>query len=306
MKKLSRSVYTPISNHKKILRRLSDNDPSLVRIVFSSRNLGSPGVRALSRALSANTCLREIDLSSNDIGSEGARCLAALLQHQTNNMIASSNMSEESGGGITTVVLGDNNLRDAGVIAMAEALASNILLEALCIDDNFIGAAGLALLSEALKHNSRLKRLHIHHNSFQSLASLITCTFDKGSLDSVSDSNHTLRHVFLNCGYSYECEELEAVLSINRMGKVEARRTKLALFLGEDLGELLEIDLDPKLMPGLLGILAPKGHTSTLFRVMTHLSSEILSFRGLNHGHVLHCDDPMDVEDLLGMDVEHN
>mmetsp|Transcript_30394 Transcript_30394/g.55110 ORF Transcript_30394/g.55110 Transcript_30394/m.55110 type:complete len:297 (-) Transcript_30394:67-957(-) len=293
MKKLSRSVYTPISTlNKNLLHRLRENDTSLIRIIFSSRNLGSQGVNILTQALRTNTNLRELDLTSNSIGSEGAHCIALLLQHQAKNMIASGNNSEEPRG-IKTLIIGDNNLRDAGVKAMAEALEKDIMLENLWIDDNFIGASGFALLARALQKNSKLKRLHIRHNSFQSLSPLITCTFDKQSLNSVADSNHTLKHVFLNCGYSYDCEELEIILKINRMGKVEARRKKIALFLEEDLGRLLQIDMNPKLLPRLLGILAQHGSISTLFRVSQHLPSEML----------VCVDDPMEVDDP--MDVEY-
>ena len=312
MKRLSRPVYTPVSVlDKKLLLRLSDNDPSLVRLIFSARNLGDPGVHALTRALSTNTRLRELDLCSNAIGPEGARCVAALLRRQTTRDMSGggdvpggTGGGAGAGGGLTTLALCDNALRDAGVAAVALALATNARLETLCIGDNFVGAAGVAMLAAALRSNATLTRLHIHHNSFQSLAPLITCTFDKRSFDSVASSNHTLRHVFLNCGYSYECEELEAALSMNRLGKAAARRTKIALFLEEDLDRLLQMDLDSKLLPGVLGMLAQQGRVSTLFRVLKHLPSEMLAFGGLNNRHAFRADEPMEVRDPMDVDMK--
>ncbi len=98
MKRLSRSaVYTTISVlNKNLLRRLRDDDASLVRVVFSSRDLGSRGADCLTWALCTNASLRELDLSSNSTGPDGARFVASLLQHQTRNMIASGGASGAS------------------------------------------------------------------------------------------------------------------------------------------------------------------------------------------------------------------
>ncbi|KAL7542999.1 hypothetical protein ACHAXR_012283 [Thalassiosira sp. AJA248-18] len=296
MKRLRRAIYTPTNLNSKILQRVRENDCSLTRVIFSSRNLGHQGVTILTQALQSNTNLAALDLSSNSIESEGAHSVALLLQHQT--MMA-------RGGGIRTLILGDNNLRDDGVKSMADALAKNIMLENLSIDDNCIGASGLALLADALRSNTSLRRLHLRHNSFQSLSPLITCTFDRRSLDSVADSNHTLKHVFLNCGYSYECEELEVILKINRtMGQVEARWKKIALYLEEDLGRLLNttvdiMDTNVSTLPRLLALMAQHGTISGMFHVMQSIPSEILYFQGIS-------DDtsPMEVDDN-SMDVEY-
>lgn len=294
MKKLLRIPYTPTNLNNNLIDRLGKNDFSLVRIIFSSRNLGSQGIHILCEALRTNTNLMALDLSSNSIGPEGAKSIARLLQHQT--MIASSNDAKE--GGIKTLILGDNNLRDEGIKAMADAL-ENSMIENLWIDDNCIGASGLAVLADAIKRNPSLKRLHLRHNSFQSLSPLISCTFNKQSLNSVADSNHTLNHIFLNCGYSYECEELELILKINRLGRVEARRKKIALFLGEDLGRLLQIDMESKLMPRLLGILSEHGSISTMFQLLQNLHSDVLLFTCTkSHTDQMDVDDPMDIEYL--------
>lgn len=287
MKKLTRQIYTPTNLNHSLLFRLQQNDQSLVRVIFSSRDLGPRGAHTLVEALRENTNLKALDLSSNSLGPEGAKSIAFLLQYQA--MMASSNGEEH--GGVNTLLLGDNNLRDDGVRSIACALEGSSI-ESLSIDDNRVGATGLAVLCDALGRNSKLKRLHLSHNSFQSLSPLIKCTFDKRSLDSVAESNHTLKHVFLNCGYHYECEELEFILRINRMGKVEARKRKLALYLEEDLGRLLQLDIDTKLLPRLLGILAQQGSISTVLNVMQNLPSDLLCFCGEANG----VDDSMDIE----------
>jgi hypothetical protein len=199
-------------------------------------------------------------------------------------------------GGIRTLMLGGNDIRDDGAEAIADAIGRDVALESLWMDDNHIGASGLALLAEALTRNTNLSRLHLRHNWFQSPQPLIACTFDKRSLDSVAQSNHTLKHVFLDCGYSYECEELETILKINRMGSVKARRTKIALFLGEDMSQLLGSGMDIKLLPRVMGILADHGNISTMYGVMHNFPQVLALLRSDNDYGSLYHDCPMDFE----------
>ena len=227
----------------------------------------------LAEALRSNNRLKALDLSSNSIGPSGAYFVGVLLRRQS--MIAGGMSATD--GGIKTLILSDNDLRDAGVREMAQALESS-LIECLWIDGNRISANGLAALAESLQRNTNLKRLHIHHNSFQSLSPLIACIFNKQSLISVAGSNHTLKHIFLNCGYSYEWKELETILMINRKGRVEARRQKIALYLGENPLLLLQSGLDQNLLPQMLAILTLTESTSSAFHVIRNLSSEILLF----------------------------
>lgn len=308
MKRLRKVIYTPTNLNQHLINRLQNNDDNLIRIIFSSRNLGNSGVTTLMHALKDNTHLCALDLSSNRIEAEGALSIASLLMHQGtggggclksisenfngNNMSSNSSIicsSNNSGSrGIKTLILGDNNLLDDGVHAIATALETNQLLESLMLDDNYIGVRGLVTLSNSLMKNSRLERLHLKHNSFTSLLPLITCLFNKRSLDHVVDSNHTLKYIFLDCGYSYESSELETLLKINRLGKVEARRTKIAMYLEEDLfGRLFSqtmdnnnnnvLDYNAKLCPHVLSILAQCGSIQGVFGVVRNLPSAIFA-----------------------------
>ena len=318
-------IYTPITNlNPNLLYRLQNNDNTLIRIIFSSRNLGNTGVTTLMRALEGNTHLSALDLSSNRIEREGAASIASLLMYQgrqssnccydnsddVNNMSAtitnSSNAvaSSSNNRGIRTLILCDNNLLDDGVNAIAYALETNQLLESLMLDDNCIGARGLAVLANSLMKNYKLERLHLKHNSFQSLSPLIDCLFNKRSLDNVVDSNHSLKHIFLDCGYSYESSELETLLKINRLGRVEARRTKVALYLEEDLNgrlfEQLDVVVDARLCPDVLGILAQSGSLNGVFGVVKNLPWAI--FGGYDDDDGIGClceeEDCMEVEYL--------
>ena len=296
-------IYTPTNLNQHLLNRLQNNDDNLIRVIFSSRNLGSSGVATLMHALKGNTHLCALDLSSNRIEAEGALSIASLLMYQGtggggyhqsrsencngNNMSSNNSMivSSSSSRGIKTLILCDNNLLDEGVHAIATALETNQLLESLMLDDNYIGVRGLVTLANSLMKNSRLERLHLKHNSFTSLSPLITCLFNKRSLDHVVDSNHTLKYIFLDCGYSYESTELEALLKVNRLGKVEARRTKVAMYLEEDLnGRLFTtmddnnvLDYNAKLCPHVLSILAQCGSIHGVFGVVRNLPSAIFT-----------------------------
>lgn len=292
MKRLRRVIYTPTNLNQNLLHRLQNDDTTLIRIIFSSRNLGDTGVATLMHALEGNTNLSALDLSSNRIETAGALSIASLLMYQgrrnyCNNIIMSAiansntpnniNNNDKMNSGIRTLILGDNNLHDDGVNSIAYALETNQILESLMLDDNCIGARGLTVLANSLRKNYKLERLHLKHNSFQSLAPLIACLFNKRSLEDVVDSNHSLKHIFLDCGYSYESNELEVLLKINRLGRLEARRTKVALYLEEDLGRLFELDIDARLCPDVLGILAQVGSLDGMFGVVKNLPSAIFT-----------------------------
>jgi len=306
MKRLRRVIYTPTNLNQNLLHRLQNNDTTLIRIIFSCRNLGNSGVTTLMRSLEGNTFLSALDLSSNRIETAGALSIASLLIYQgrsncCNNIIMSAITNNpttiSSSRGIRTLILGDNNLHDDGVNAIAYALETNQLLESLMLDDNCIGARGLTVLANSLRKNYKLERLHLKHNTFQSLAPLIACLFNKSSLDDVVESNHSLKHIFLDCGYSYESSELEALLKINRLGRMEARRTKVALYLEEDLGRLFELDMDARLCPEVLGILAQSGSLNGVFGVVKNLPWAI--FTQCDDGGVDLCEeDCMEVEYL--------
>ena len=320
MKRLRRVIYTPANLNQTLLHRLQNNDTTLIRIIFSSRNLGDTGVTTLMRTLEDNTHLSALDLSSNRIETAGALSIASLLMYQGgrsrrttsssnccnnhNNIMMSaianttSNSSSSSSKGIRTLILGDNNLQDDGITSIAYALETNQLLESLMLDDNCIGVRGLSALANSLKKNYKLERLHLKHNSFTSLGPLIDCLYSKRSLNDVVESNHCLKYIFLDCGYSYESSELEVLLKINRLGRRKARQMKVAMYLEEDLGRLFELDLDARLCPDVLGVLSQSGSLNGVFGVVKNLPTAIFTQCDGDDGVDLCKDDCMEVEYL--------
>jgi len=284
MKRLRFAPFTPVSKLSTgLLNSLKENDSSLKCLIFSSRDLGFHGVKILAEALCGNFTLGSLDLSSNGIEARGCSYIALVLKNQ-------SSMS----GGIRNLILSDNDIRDEGLRSIANALESNHVLESLWIDNNCIGLNGLCVLADSLVKNYTLKILHLKHNSFQSLSPLIRCTFNKESLEAVADSNHTIKHVFLNCGYSYECAELESILKINRMGKTKARRIKIALHIEADMNRLLERDMDVKLLPLVFEMVGESRNLTTMFSALRDLSSTALMFCGSDAMNV----DSLDVEPM--------
>lgn len=178
------------------------------------------------------------------IDASRAHNIPLLHTHQTKRM-----KKRDGAGGIKSLILGDNNIRDEGAISMANALENNEPLESVWIDNSCIGASGLEILARSLVNNKKLKKLHLSHNSFQSLHPLICCTFNKDSLVAIAGSNLTLKYVFLNRRYSYECDEADIVL-----------------------------DTNPKLLPLMCEMLGETSYLSTVFSALRDLSSFVLMF----------------------------
>ena len=92
-------------------------------------------------------------------------------------------------------------------------------------------------------------------------------------------------------------------MRINRLGKKEARRRKIALYIEEDIHRLLERDVDTRLLPYVLEMLSQYGSMTTMLKLMQSLPS-ILYFQGINYENnalVVNEDgeyDPMEVEYL--------
>ena len=94
------------------------------------------------------------------------------------------------------------------------------------------------------------------------------------------------------------------ILRINRLGEVEARRKKIAVYLEEDLGRMLRIDVDGlgKALPHLLSILSQHGSSSVVLQALLNFPTEIFYFGGSNP--LARCmDESMDADD--SMDVEY-
>lgn len=138
---------------------------------FEKGVFGNDGAKHLTKALTSNNTLRELDLSCNAIGDEGAEALARALNFNRTLM---------------TLTLHGNEIGDEGAKAFAAVLDSdaspvhqelhhqeesspqtcsgNTKLQELILSSNKIGDVGAKSLAQSLCHNHSLKSLHLQGN----------------------------------------------------------------------------------------------------------------------------------------------
>lgn len=116
---MSTAADPPILTLNIALRRLQQNDPSLVHLDLFSQDhqpIGDEGAQAIAEALLENTSLSTLKLGDNNIGAEGAQAIAKTLRINTS---------------LRTLWLGGNNIGDRGAEAIAVALQTNTTLQNL-------------------------------------------------------------------------------------------------------------------------------------------------------------------------------
>ena len=84
------------------------------------------------------------------------------------------------------------------MISIASALEKNISLEKLDLSYCDIDDDGIQILTHALKYNTTLRYLNIEGNKITSsgMYALLKCIYDTSSMQSLWESNHTLRAFF--------------------------------------------------------------------------------------------------------------
>ena len=107
-------------------------------------------VVSLSKALSVNSSLTNLDLSENSIGASGAASLSQALAVNSS---------------LTNLKLNLNGICHPGAAFLSQALAVNSSLTNLDLSENGIGDPGAASLSQALAVNSSLTNLKLNLNS---------------------------------------------------------------------------------------------------------------------------------------------
>jgi Leucine Rich repeat len=163
------------ANGKEIVRRMSENDPTLMQ--WGEHHIDNAGVSAIAEALKVNNTLTKLNVSSNSIGDAGAAVFAEALKVNKslavlclyNNSIGDAGAAAiaealKVNNSLTTLNIHSNIIGDAGSAVLAEALKVNKSLTTLEISSNRIGDAGAAAIAEALKANKSLTTLYIHHN----------------------------------------------------------------------------------------------------------------------------------------------
>ena len=166
---------------------------SMRHLNLSGNYVGGLGAKALAQALQENDCLEELLLGGNGIGDEGCRELLAALAEAPHRLswvdlpsnaigpagakaladfLLASASPQFSGGagspppsGLRKLDLYMNELGDAGVAQVAEAVREVRGLEELNLGGNGFGAAGAAALAAALQNNPDLQTLELGYNN---------------------------------------------------------------------------------------------------------------------------------------------
>ncbi|NXC98922.1 LRC34 protein, partial [Certhia familiaris] len=132
------------------IARMLRSNSSLVELHLGKHEMKNFGVEQLCEALYENSSLRYLDLSCNNIICDGVKFLGELLKkNQT----------------LAILDLGANRIEDVGAIYLSEALATqNKGLRALSIVSNNITGEGLVALAEAMQSNMTLSHIYIWGN----------------------------------------------------------------------------------------------------------------------------------------------
>ncbi|NXQ28936.1 LRC34 protein, partial [Alaudala cheleensis] len=132
------------------MARMLRSNCSLVELHLGKHGMKNFGVQRLCEALLGNSTLRYLDLSCNNITCDGAKFLGELLKRNKTLEILDLNA---------------NRIEDVGAIYLSEALATgNMGLQALSIVSNNITGKGLIALAEAMQSNMKLSHIYIWGN----------------------------------------------------------------------------------------------------------------------------------------------
>jgi hypothetical protein len=165
--------------------------------------------RCLSRSLKSHTCIEELHLHHCDLGSS-PEILSVILQSD-----------------VEYITLVNNNIDSLGAVKIAEYLESNPPIGALSLSYNRLNDDDAILISQALKRNTKLCNLWLHSNNITSIGVkvLLTRVFDSSSLNSISESNHTMKQLVAMKIFSEENNKklqgfIDGMLQLDRTQKI--------------------------------------------------------------------------------------
>ena len=89
-----------------------------------------------------------------------------------------------------------------GAVTIAEYLEGDPPIHRIDLEHNRLNDDDAVLISQALKRNTNMLSINLLLNNFTSngVKALLTCVFDNTSLNSISESNHTLQNLFTFSG----------------------------------------------------------------------------------------------------------
>jgi hypothetical protein len=156
---------------------------------------------------------------------------------------------------VKRIYLDNNNIDSLGAVKIAEYLETDPPIKELSLDYNRLNDDDAILISQLMKSNTNMEILRIHSNNFTSIGvkALLTCVFDRSSLNSISASNHKLEKmdIFL-CQASLISSSRSLEDCIDKMLKLDrAQKMMLALQDKDSLVQYLA-NVPVELMPEVL------------------------------------------------------
>jgi Ran GTPase-activating protein (RanGAP) involved in mRNA processing and transport len=152
-----------------------ETNRTLTTLDLRDNNIQSAGVIYLAAALDGNKVIRHLNLSGNQIYDDGIEALAAVLTHLrtfnlSKNQITASGaqfLAQAIGEGapLVTLILDNNPLQEAGVLAILEALKPNYLLSNLGIGGTDLDDQGFEKVCAVLKANIGVAKLNLSGNA---------------------------------------------------------------------------------------------------------------------------------------------
>jgi hypothetical protein len=120
-----------------LVQRLTDNDVTLASLcLLRHRMFGEAEAVALSKALAANTTLKDLNLSSHAIAPGMASVLGTAVAANTT---------------LRTLSIGDSTFDDAALESLCHGIAASRSLYTLDLEQKSISASGCAILAHALR-----------------------------------------------------------------------------------------------------------------------------------------------------------
>jgi hypothetical protein len=118
-----------------------------------------------------------------------------------------------------------------GAVKIAEYLEGDPPIHRIDLDHNRLNDDDAILISQALKRNKNLSHLDLQGNNITSIGvkALLSCVFDNSSLNTISESNHTLDQLIIfsdqdsddSSSYSF-CSCINGLLHLGQTQKIIA------------------------------------------------------------------------------------
>ena len=207
-------------------------------IDFINTNLCADGIISLSELVDVSSELQVLRLCHNRIDNmESARCFSRSLKTHTRiDHVRLTHCELGRSPEVLLVILQsdikyidleNNNIDSLGAVKIAEYLEGDPPIHRIDLEHNRLNDDDALLISQALQTNMNLETLYIQSNNFTSIGvkAFLTCVFDSSSLNSISESNHTLGELNMFWRGNNETSDrlqgcIDRCLDLNRMQKI--------------------------------------------------------------------------------------